>query len=248
MKKVLFFLLSVLILRGITICNAQDSLKTATSAAAKNENMPLTFVIHSSEGLLHGWNLRSLLLPKGGWGALQAEFEKRGFKCIIIRSPGTEWQAKPNQDRAKAMVEALKNIKGDIALVGVSNEGLFMPLVAAQRPIRRIVMINAVIPQPGKSFKESFDYNKVFRYGMTRWIANRAPGLNEVCPLKELPKVEWVYICGEKDDQIRPEWEQMAARKYLHVEPIIIKGAGHSNIIRGKYAGEVVDAATKGFR
>ena len=55
--------------------------------------------------------------------------------------------------------------------------------------------------------------------------------MSEVCPLKELPKVEYVYICGEKDDAIRPEWEQWAAREYLHVEPVVVKGAGHANIV-----------------
>ena len=42
-----------------------------------------------------------------------------------------------------------------------------------------------------------------------------------------MPQVEYVYICGEKDDAIRPEWEQYVAREYLHVEPVVIKGAGH---------------------
>jgi hypothetical protein len=32
----------------------------------------------------------------------------------------------------------------------------------------------------------------------------------------------------------------------LHVEPVVIKGAGHANIVL-KYAGEVADAATKGL-
>ncbi len=54
------------------------------------------------------------------------------------------------------MVEALKNVESDIVLVGISNQGLFMRLVAAERPIRRIVMINAVVPSSGKSFREAF--------------------------------------------------------------------------------------------
>jgi hypothetical protein len=64
---------------------------------------------------------------------------------MIIRSPRTGTKT-PNQDRAKIMVEALKDVKGDVVLVGISNQGLYMPLVAAARPVRRIVMINAVVP------------------------------------------------------------------------------------------------------
>lgn len=178
-----------------------------------------------------------------GFVPLKAEFEKRRYSCKIVPSPIRS--KTPNQDRAKNMVEALKNVKGDIVLVGISNQGLFMPLVAAERPIRRIVMLNAVIPTPGKSFQEAFDFEKVFATKFVRRLAERAPGMLEVCPLKELPKVEYVYVCGEKDDAIRPEWEQWVARERLHVEPVVVKGAGHAGIVL--YVKEVVDAATKGL-
>jgi hypothetical protein len=70
--------------------------------------------------------------------------------------------------------------------------------------------------------------------------------MNEVCPLTELPKVEYVYICAEKDEAVRPAWEQWAAREYLHVEPVVIKGAGHATIVL-QYASQVVEAATHGL-
>jgi pimeloyl-ACP methyl ester carboxylesterase len=199
------------------------------------ENHTVTFAIHGYEGVN----------PAREFGPLQAEFERRGFRCIIVRSPRTKTKT-PHRDRATIMIEALKDVKGDIALIGISNQGLFMPLVAAARPIRRIVMINAAIPQPGKSFAEAFDFNQVFASWPTRFIAWRAPGMSEICSLSELPKVEYVYICGEKDDAVRPEWQLSAARECLHVEPVVIKGAGHANIVV-KYAGEVADAATKGL-
>jgi hypothetical protein len=174
---------------------------------------------------------------------LKGEFEKRGYSCKFVPSPPRS--KTPNKDRAKNMVEALKSVKGDIVLVGISNQGLFMPLVATERPIRRIVMLNAVVPTPGKSFQEAFDFEQVFATKFTRQLAQRAPGMSEVCPLKELPKIEYVYICGEKDDAIRPEWEQWAAREYLHVEPVVVKGARHANI--ELYVKEVADAATRGL-
>jgi hypothetical protein len=195
----------------------------------------ITFVLHGYEGVNEALE----------FGPLKAEFEKRGFLCKIVRSPKTKTKT-PHQDRAKAMVEVLKNVEGDIVLVGISNQGLFMPLVAAERPIRRIVMINAVVPWPGKSFREAFDFKKVFATEFAIQLAQVAPEMSEVCPLKELPTVEYVYICGEKDEAIRPEWEQWAAREYLHVEPVVVRGAGHANIVR-KHTKEVVDAATKGL-
>src|SRR5437870_3186195 len=144
------------------------------------------------------------------------------------------------------MAAALQHVESDIVLVGISNQGLFMPLVAAGRPIRRIVMINAVVPRPGKSFREAFDFKEVFATEVARQLAQAAPGMSEVCPLKELPTVEYVWVCGEKDDAVRPEWQQRAAREYLHVEPVVVRGAGHANIVL-EYAREVVDAATKGL-
>jgi len=178
------------------------------------------------------------------YGPLQAEFERRGFPCRIIRSPRHRTTT-PNQDRAKRLIDALREEQDDIALIGISNEGLFMPLVAAARPIRRIVMLNAVIPFPGQSFWQATRNQPVWANWATRLLARMAPGMHEVCLLSALPLTEYVYICGADDDAINPAWEQWAAREYLHVDPIVIPGAQHADIIL--YLREVVDAATHGL-
>jgi hypothetical protein len=226
---------------NVELAQARAGLEVARGEAAKaaqpepRQPAMMTFAIHGYEGVNEATE----------FGPLKAEFEKRGFLCRIVRSPRSKTKT-PNQDRAKAMVDALKDVEGDIVLVGISNQGMFMPLVAAERPIRRIVMINAVVPTPGKSFREAFDFKEVFATDIAIELAQAAPGMSEVCPLKELPKVEYVYVSGEKDDAVRPEWQQRAAREYLHVEPVVVKGAGHANIVT-KYTKEVVDAATKGL-
>ena len=66
-------------------------------------------------------------------------------------------------------------------------------------------------------------------------------------PLKALPKVDNVYVSGSADDQIRPEWEQSAARRVLGVEPVVISGAGHANIFTKAYAAQLADACVKGL-
>jgi len=195
----------------------------------------ITFAIHGYEGVN----------PAREFGPLQAEFERNGFPCRIVRSPRQRTKT-PHQDRAKVMVEALRGVEGEVALIGISNQGLFMPLVAAARPVRRIVMINAVIPHPGQSFLKASRHERVFASLPARFLAALAPGMSEICPLTELPKVEYVYICAEKDEAVRPQWEQWAAREYLHVEPVVVKGAGHASIVLN-YTSEVVDAATKGL-
>lgn len=197
----------------------------------------ITFVLHGYEGVD----------PAGEFGPLQAEFERQGFACWIIRSPKRPTKT-PNQDRAKAMVEALRDVESEVVLVGISNQGLMLPLVAAARPVRRIVLINAVIPHPGQSFLDGSKHQRVWANWIVRMIAQRAPGMNEVSPLTALPKVEYVYICGENDDSIRPEWEQWAAREYLHVEPVVVKRASHASIVLPPHASQVVAAATQGLQ
>ena len=193
-----------------------------------------TFVFHASDGV----NLDEV------YGPLQAEFARRGFPCRIIRSPRHRTKT-PNQDRAKTVLEALRDEVDAFALIGISNEGLFMPLVAAARPIRRIVMLNAVMPFPGQSFWQATKDQPVWANWVTRLLARLAPGMHEVCPLSELPQTEYVYICGADDDAINPAWEQWAAREYLHVEPIVIPNAKHADIVH--YVRDVVDAATCGL-
>jgi hypothetical protein len=74
-------------------------------------------------------------------------------------------------------------------------------------------------------------------------------GFYEVCPLKALPKVDNVYVSGSADEQIRPEWQQSAARRVLGVEPVVISRAGHANIFtKAKYAAQLADACVKDAR
>lgn len=191
----------------------------------------ITFAIHGYEGVD----------PALEFGPLQAEFERRGVRCMIIRSARGKTKT-PNLDRAKVMLEALREVEGEVALIGISNQGLFMPLVAAARPIKRIVFVNAAIPRPGKSFWQTAREEKAFASLPAWWLAWVAPGMHETYTLDHLPKVEYVYVAAEDDEAIRPEWEQRAAREYLHVEPVVIMGAGHSDIVN-HHVSAVVDAA-----
>lgn len=53
---------------------------------------------------------------------------------------------------------------------------------------------------------------------------------------------------GSADGQIWPEWEQSAASWVLGVEPIVITGAGHSNIVtKEKYAARACGRLCQGL-
>lgn len=118
---------------------------TATHGAADAFNLTTRFVIHVSG-------------PAGGpvdrsYAPLIAELEARGHTSMLIHSP-VAGSNTPNQDRAAAIVEALQDVTDQVAIIGVSNEGNFLPLVAAARPVRRLVYVNALVPRPGKAFIE----------------------------------------------------------------------------------------------
>jgi hypothetical protein len=246
-------------------------------AAAPNAGTRFVFHVSSAAGGWLDWLKDWLYAP------LTAELEKRGFPAMLVHS-SVSGSDTPNEDRASAVVKALENVTDQIVLVGISNEGNFLPLVAAARPIRRLVYVNAVLPRPGTAFIEVCQTEKVAvpgsyldklltaSQGITddflklihdpnateaqlkamqdRIDASRSAhimvGFYEVCPLKALPNVENVYVSGSADDQIRPEWEQSAARRVLGVEPVVISGAGHANIYR-KYAAPLADACVKGL-
>jgi hypothetical protein len=122
---------------------------TATQrlAAAANTRTRFIFHVSSTWGDLFDW------LVDRGYRPIMAELEKRGFPSMLVHS-SVRGSDTPNEDRASAIVKALEGVTDAVAIVGISNQGSFLPLVAAARPIRRLVYVNALIPRPGKPFIE----------------------------------------------------------------------------------------------
>jgi pimeloyl-ACP methyl ester carboxylesterase len=90
-----------------------------------------------------------------GWGKLVAELAQRGFSATLVATIYPNASFTPNETRAAAIVAALEEAKEPAVILGVSNEGDVLPLVAAAHPVRRLVYVNACIPQPGKAFIET---------------------------------------------------------------------------------------------
>lgn len=212
------------------------------------------------------------------------ELEGRGFPTMLVHS-SVKGSNTPNEDRASAVVKALQGVTDQLVIVGTSNEGNFLPLVAAARTVRRLVYVNAVIPHPGwpfievcrteqvavpgslldqllkasQSITDSFlklihdpnvtkDQLKVMQERIDASpSAHAMVGFYEVCPLKALPKVDNVCVSGSADEEIRPEWEQSAARQVLDVEPVVISGTGHADIYTAPYVHQLADAFTEGL-
>lgn len=98
----------------------------------------------STFGLVHG----------GGFGAwcwerLVPELEARGHGAAAVDLAPDD-QAAGAARCAEVVSRAFASID-DLVLVGHSLAGLVIPLVAARRPLRRLVFLHALLPQPGKS-------------------------------------------------------------------------------------------------
>ncbi len=83
------------------------------------------------------------------WDFLRPELERRGHRVITMDLPISD-PTLGAADYAKAVEDALDPDSEPI-LVGHSMAGLVIPLVAASRPVRRLIFLAAFLPVPGKS-------------------------------------------------------------------------------------------------
>lgn len=218
------------------------------------------------------------------WGPLVTELLKRGFPTTIVQGIAPNSSFMDNETRAAGIVAALRDVTEPVVIVGISNEGGYLPLVAAARPVRRLVYVNACIPQPGKAFIEMAStepfavpdslLDKLIKGAQpvtdeflklradpgataAQWqtfrdrvqaskYASSMKNFYEVCTLTRMPEVDNVDISGAADDQIRPAWEQATARRVLKVEPVVIPGAAHADIVI-THAVQLADAAVRGL-
>jgi len=98
--------------------------------------------------LIHGaWH--------GAWcfERLTPELEARGHQVIAVDLPGDD-PAATFETYADCVVRALADERDELVLVGHSLGGMTIPLVAARRPVQRLIYLGAFVPVPGRSFAE----------------------------------------------------------------------------------------------
>ena len=84
------------------------------------------------------------------WERLIPELERRGHDAVAIDLPCDDPDA-GCAAYAEAVVAQTRGAGDDLVVVGHSLGGLTIPLVAAERPVRKLVFLCALLPVPGLS-------------------------------------------------------------------------------------------------
>lgn len=87
------------------------------------------------------------------WQPLTAELEARGHRVVAPDLPIDD-PAAGCDEYAAEVVRALRRSGDDLVVVGHAMGGLTAPLVAARRPVRLLVFLCALLPEPGRSFDQ----------------------------------------------------------------------------------------------
>jgi pimeloyl-ACP methyl ester carboxylesterase len=87
------------------------------------------------------------------WTELGSHLTSLGHAVVAVDLPNEDPEAGA-QRYAQTVVSGLDGIDGDIVLVGHSLAGLTIPVIATLRPVRHLVYLCALLPQPGASFDQ----------------------------------------------------------------------------------------------
>ncbi len=89
------------------------------------------------------------------WAAVPGELRRMGHEVVAPDLPCDEPDA-TFDDYAAVVLAALEDIQGDVVVVGFSLGGHTAPLVAVRRPVRELVYLAAMVPEPGVSLSDQF--------------------------------------------------------------------------------------------
>jgi pimeloyl-ACP methyl ester carboxylesterase len=84
------------------------------------------------------------------WQQLTQVLESRGHRVLTVDLPCDNPEAGASE-YADAAVEAFRDAPDDMVLVGHSLGGLTIPVIAARRPVGRLVFLCAMLPRPGRA-------------------------------------------------------------------------------------------------
>jgi pimeloyl-ACP methyl ester carboxylesterase len=108
------------------------------------------------------------------WDELGVQLEKLGHRAIAVDLPAED-PAAGLQRYAELTSDAIGDAD-DVVLVGHSLGGASIPLVTALRPVRQLVFLCALIPEPGRSVTDRYREEDVFVEGFAGNTETRDDG------------------------------------------------------------------------
>ncbi|HVF77548.1 MAG TPA: alpha/beta hydrolase [Solirubrobacteraceae bacterium] len=94
------------------------------------------------------------------WGTVPGELQRLGHEVVAPDLPCEDPTA-TFDDYAGVILAALEDGRGDdVVVVGYSLGGHTAALVAARRPVRALVYLAALVPEPGVSLNEQFAWGE----------------------------------------------------------------------------------------
>src|SRR5215207_1744744 len=94
------------------------------------------------------------------WERLVPELDALGHRTLTVDLPSDD-PAATFETYADHVIEAMSSEDHEVIVVGHSMAGMTIPLVAARRPVRRLVFLCALIPAPGSSLVEQLSESDV---------------------------------------------------------------------------------------
>ena len=199
------------------------------------------------------------------WARVVPELEQRGHRAVAMDLPCDDPEAGISA-YADAVLAALDGAGGDVVAVGHSLGGLTIPVVAARRPVARLVFVAAVVPVPGGTLADGGASPPVpegngttsFRDdAIEPWFTHDAPaedaawlaaGLraqsfrpsSEPSPLGTWPSVPSSYVVCTGDRIIDPDWQRREARDRLGVEPVEVESGHNPMVSRPRQLAEIL--------
>jgi pimeloyl-ACP methyl ester carboxylesterase len=182
------------------------------------------------------------------WHLVEAELRARGHHTVAPDLPVDDDTATLS-DYADAAVVALRTQPlDDLVVVGMSFGGYTAPIVASRLPARHLVLVSAMIPQPGETAYEMFTATgyqpepqaddsslAVFYHDVPPALAETALAkgrdqaeatMQEPWPLAAWPDIPVTFILGTQDRMFPAAWLRKVAVDRLGVTPLEID-AGH---------------------
>lgn len=158
-------------------------------------------------GLVHG-----VCAGAWCWDSLAPLLEAAGHDVVAVDLPCDDAAATVS-DYSEVVYDAL-GTREEVVLVGWSLGGLTIPLVAARRPVRELVFLCALIPEPGKSLLEQgFDF---LGTAPAEWQADHGDGSFSI-----LPEAIGRYLAQDVDPAVAADLATRLRRQCVtpYIEP-----------------------------